>query len=166
MKPKLYKHKDYLHISYAWFGLKFILIGGVMFILQTYSLVRGVQQIESIFDWILIVSFFGGMNYYVLAGLLNKTHIFISNDTVAVKHGPIPWLGNNRIESSFISDIYCEKKTVKGYTNYKVISRLKDSTEVVLASDLRDEGHALLIANSINKYLDLKSTQAEIIIVN
>jgi len=135
-----------------------------MFVLQAYGLARGIQPIENISEWILIVSFFGGMNYYAIAGLLNKTHIFISNDTVAVKHGPIPWLGNNRIKSVFIRDIYCEKKTVKSYTNYKVISRLKDSTEVVLASDLRDEGHALLIANSINNRLNLKSTQTEIII--
>ena len=45
------------------------------------------------------------ITYYVIAGFLNKTHLFTDSHSILVKHKPIPWIGNKEIDASGITSL-------------------------------------------------------------
>lgn len=47
------------------------------------------------------------LTYATLAGLLNQTVIAIDDGTLAITHGPVPWVGGLRVPAMAITQIYC-----------------------------------------------------------
>lgn len=70
------------------------------------------------------------MLYLSLAGLVNRTHIRLSREGVSVRHGPLPWLGNVRLERANLKQFYV-KKAFTFYqgplSDYKVQALLCDN---------------------------------------
>lgn len=47
--------------------------------------------------------------YLLVAQLLNKTLIIIENSKLKIKISPLPWLGNNELDTSKIEQVYVER---------------------------------------------------------
>ena len=50
-----------------------------------------------------------GLTYHVVAGFLNKTHIFTDQHTVIVNHRPIFWLGNKEMNAKDIKQLMVQR---------------------------------------------------------
>jgi hypothetical protein len=47
------------------------------------------------------------MAWLALAFLFNRTTIEVRDGALAVRHGPIPWFGNKRLETDSLDQLYC-----------------------------------------------------------
>lgn len=100
-----------------------------------------------------------GITYSTLSGFLNSTRIAVEQRVLSIRHGPLPWRGNRRLEASTIDQLYCVSKESSNedsvsYT-YEVRARLKDGTEVELLRGLDEPGQALFIEHRLERHLDI-----------
>ena len=72
------------------------------------------------------------MMYFCVAGLINRTRITIGSDSIDVRHGPLPWLGNKKQDSASLKQIYIKTTTLKYVRRYKVQALLKNGSIITL----------------------------------
>jgi hypothetical protein len=54
-----------------------------------------------------------GLAYYVVAMIVNRTTIRADNQGFEVRHGPLPWFGNRRLERSAVDQFYVAEAGVR-----------------------------------------------------
>lgn len=99
------------------------------------------------------------LSYYTVAGFLNRTRIGVSHAQIAVRHGPLPWWGNKRLETSDVAQLYC-KETItrsRGTTNasFSLHAMLRSGGEQKLLADLDNSEQALYFEQEIERYLGI-----------
>ena len=103
-------YTDYMEITRTWFSVfKFIavLIFGLVFsgvwigngFLEVLTSDRDLLLKLFALTFIILGS---SLLYYSIAIYFNKTQILVSQDAIEIKHRPIPWLGNKRVEAKNI----------------------------------------------------------------
>jgi hypothetical protein len=116
---ELIQHGSYSEIARRWFDQKFVVFGGCGIFLSW--VVFGHVPSESVFHPMLADfpdSFFplamasagAWLIYYGAAGSINRTRIFISADSISVRHGPLPWLGNRQLRLADMKCLYVRVK--------------------------------------------------------
>ncbi len=155
-----------LTISRRWFScvilfLVFFCIAWNSFLVFWYSMAFGND-----FPWffkvfpIAHVAVGIGLTYFTLAGLFNRTTIRVDDQYLKVRHGPIPWLGNQTLPSNEIDQLYTQEQTHHGkhgvYRSYKVCALTRDGRKVVLISNLQEVDQALFIEQRIEKQLGIE----------
>jgi hypothetical protein len=114
------------------------------------------------------ISLFGSLHaavgiylaYTVLAGFLNTTVITADMQTLAIRHGPIPWPGNREVASSSIKQLYCRehmKRRKRGYSyTYSIQALLNDTSLQALVKGLQSPEQALYVEQEIERHLGIK----------
>ncbi len=99
--------------------------------------------------------------YYALAGFMNVTVIRVGMGELDVKHGPLPWFGNRRLETAAIAQLYC--KEVTRYrrrggpsSTHEVHVATRDGRQVKLLSGLESSDQALYLEQEIERSLGIK----------
>ncbi len=105
-----------LRLSYRWFSLKYIVFAGFCvlwdgFLIFWYRTALQNPNPGNIALWfpLLHVSVGVGLTYWTLAGFLNRTVIRVSQGSLSIQHGPLPWLGNRTVQTSEIRQLYREE---------------------------------------------------------
>ena len=100
------------------------------------------------------------LTYYLLAGFLNRTVISLQAYKLKIRHGPLPWIGNLKMSTHLVEQLYCQRIThpqKNGYSfTYEVIVVLADGKTRKLVSGLPEQDQALYIEQEIEKYLQIK----------
>ena len=107
-----------------------------------------------------------GIGYGALAGVFNRTTITIERDTLSVRHGPLPWLGNREISKQDLQQLFCREKVAQrrgnnshgGTISYEVHAQLGDS-EVKLIGGLSDARQAMYIEQLFETTLGIKDVR-------
>jgi hypothetical protein len=101
-----------------------------------------------------------GLTYFVIAGFFNRTVVTASSSLLAVRHGPLPWPGNNRFNARAVDQLYCvekQRRTKHGYHYvYTVNVRNKQGESKVLVSGLRSAEQALYIEQEVERHLEIE----------
>ncbi len=154
-----------LQISYRWFNLTIILLAvfavfwnGFMLVWHGISLASG--------NWLM--SLFGllhtavglGLGYYVLAGFLNRTTIWVEPDRLLIRHHPLPWFSNRDLNAADVEQLY-SKEVIKHTKNgtrtvYQVHGIFGDGKKQKLLDRLTEPEQALYIEQEIESYLRLR----------
>lgn len=50
-----------------------------------------------------------GMTYYALSLALNRTTIRVDHDAVSIRHGPLPWVGNQTLPTDAVQQLYVDE---------------------------------------------------------
>jgi hypothetical protein len=162
---KVLNQGETLQITYRWFGPKFIFMifftvfwNGFMLTWHGLSLRTGMWPM-SLFG-LLHTAVGIGMAYYTLAGLLNQTTVQVKGGELTIRHAPLPWWGNKRIQALDIEQIYSREKVSRskqGSVNYtyEVHAILDNSTKEKLVGGLKDQELALYIEQTLEKYLGI-----------
>lgn len=50
-----------------------------------------------------------GLTYFVIAGFLNKSFVGLTPDRLYVRHGPVPWPGNQDLPTAAVKEVYVEQ---------------------------------------------------------
>ena len=94
------------------------------------------------------------LTYRTLCGFVNRTTIEVTNDTLSIRHGPLPWPGRRALATERIKQLYCGSKLSSSRrggasTTYEVNALLQDGRTVRLLSGLPDSAQALFIERRV-----------------
>ena len=168
-KFELLHHGSHIEIVRKWFGWQIVLMTplamlwcGTLF--NLYSEVGESGEPMPISP-LLHVAVGIGLIYYVVAGWLNRTHIFVSRGKIAVRHRPIPWLGNKELKASNVRQLYVKEKFLRSrrgpYVTYQVHALTRTRRNIKLVSGLETSEQALYIEQEIEKYLGIEDIPVE-----
>ncbi len=156
---------DGLRLEYRWFSAKYIFlilfcIAWDGFLIFWYSVALTNPSPGNIMIWFPIahVGVGIGLTYSTLAGIVNSTTVRVSNNQLAIRHGPLPWFGGRAIAASEIGQIYREEITSSGRngstTRYRLSAVLRDeSKRTLLTCDSADT--ALFVEQEAERYLGI-----------
>ena len=164
---------EYMQITRVWHGLQTYAL--LLFALIFNGLWIGNGFVEILFserDLLtklssLIFPLIGlGVLYFTIATWLNKTQIYVSKNSIEVKHKPVPWFGNKRIKADNIEQFFVEEK-LKGSSNgnrrysYSVLGLTSENVQVKLISGLEFQDQARYIEKTIEDYLGIENVKIE-----
>ncbi len=105
-----------------------------------------------------------GLAYYVVAGFLNTTTLLVDKGVLQVRHRPVPWWGNKKIQADNIDQIYCKEKKHQQQSGsgvsqtgsaYEVHAILRHGPKEKLVSGLMESEQALYIEQELERYLGI-----------
>lgn len=98
--------------------------------------------------------------YLALAGFLNSTVIRVGLGEIEVKHGPLPWFGNRRLETVSIAQLYSKEVVSRSRrstsVSHEVHLATRDGRHIKLLSGLESSEQALYLEQEIERYLGIK----------
>jgi hypothetical protein len=100
-----------------------------------------------------------GLIYYVIATFLNRTDISTDPNHLTVRHFPVPWFGNKKLDVLSIKQLYT-KQHVRRSNNREIVTfRLfavtEDNREHELLTGLSDPGQAEFVESEIEAILQI-----------
>lgn len=103
-----------------------------------------------------------GFTYYVVANLINRTHILVSREKLTVQHKPMPWPGNQQLEISNLTQLYVYEKYRNSQgasqaTSHEVRAIFGLDQHVTLIGHLANTKQASFIEREIEKFLKLQN---------
>ncbi len=151
-----------LQITYRWFSAKYIFMliftvfwNGFMLVWHGISLFSGAWMMSAF--GLLHTAVGIGIGYYTLAGLLNRTTVWVQGDVLRIDHAPLPWFGVRQIRASAIDQLYCREKVHRSDNgtsySYQVHAALRDGSQEKLLSNLSDPEQALYIEQELERHL-------------
>jgi hypothetical protein len=164
------KNFQHLHIIRRWFGFKFIFLTLFVivwdaFLINWYASAfsasfQGMFDLMFVLFPLLHVAVGIGLTYYVLAGYLNKTTIDVDFNSITVKHGPVPFWGNQTLPSKTIRQLYCKRDEFpgsrNGYRAFAVHAITSERRNIKLLSGLDNSEQALFLEQEIEKFLNIE----------
>lgn len=152
-------------ISWVWFGpaVLFLVLFCVCwdsFLLFWYTMAFAKNGPWLMFVFPLLHVAVGiGLTYTVVATLLNRTEVVVTPEQLTVRHGPVPWGGNRRLEAPRVRQVFCDEAQTRGRrgldVTFRVNAVLDDDLRVVLLSGLDDRGKALFVGQQLEEWLGL-----------
>ena len=155
-----------LRIVYRWFSFVFIFmaffcIAWDSFLVFWYSMALGGNII-----WLMVVfpvahvAIGVGMTYTTLAGFLNHTTVTVDGELLTIRHGPLPWWGNQTLYTDTLNQLYTQQKTSgtsEGTSfSYNLCALTKDGRKFVLISRLPEKDQTLFIEQRVEKHLGIE----------
>jgi hypothetical protein len=164
-KFKVQKTLEGLEISWRWFKAVHVFMiffaiawNGFMVMWHSMAIASG-EYFMSLFG-IVHTAVGIGLIYYVLAGFLNQTSVSIKNSILQIRHAPLPWRGNQSINSSDIDQVYTKERISRGkngtsytYEVYLILASNRSSIRIL--SGLDDAEQGLYIEQTIESYLGI-----------
>jgi hypothetical protein len=163
-KLQLFNRGSSLEIVRKWFGRKIVLLtvfaAGWDGFLLIWILDAGLTADPMSYFPLLHLAAGIGITYYVVAGWLNRTSIRVERGKLAVRHGPIPWLGNKELEASNLKQLYVKEHAPQAgrstTVTYEVHAITRDDRNIKLVSGLEASEEALYIEQEIETYLGIE----------
>jgi hypothetical protein len=96
--------------------------------------------------------------YYTIATFFNRTDIFVNRDVIEIRHQPIPWFGNKKVDVNNIKHLYV-KTTYSGSGNYKrnlrfhILAHTNEGDPLKVMTGFQTRNQALYIEQEIENYL-------------
>lgn len=158
-----------LSIYYRWFQDThiFILFFAVLwnallfFFYINTELIREMGQLFYLFP--ILHSLVGlGLLYYALTGIFNVTTVLASQNSLIVKHRPLPWLGNRRLSRQQLEQLFVRERISDSQSGrlvtYQLCCFLKGMPrqEIVLVKGLESAEQARFIEREIETYLQIR----------
>lgn len=164
-------HDGYIEITRRWLSWMMafralVFIGAGILLFNNFILPNqdGVLTKNPVFLFFTVLMI--GAMYSAVAGLLNRSSIYVSKEAIKVRHKPLPWLGNKKLKVEGIKQLYAkekrstdsEKNTRVSYEVYVVPGNGKD---IKLIGGLEKNEQAAFIEQKITKYLGIKNEDAQ-----
>lgn len=153
-----------LVITRRWFSVKFIgliffCIAWDSFLVFWYFRAGAGGSLMMILFPIAHVAVGVGLTYFTLAGLVNRTVVRVTAETLSIKHRPLPWRGVDPIPVRSLQQLYCEQKIHSGKnassTSYNLNAVLNGGKKLTLLSRLESADQALFMEQLIEERLGL-----------
>ncbi|HAS8565774.1 TPA: hypothetical protein I7774_22165 [Vibrio vulnificus] len=100
--------------------------------------------------------------YFCLACWLNKSTFKVSEKSLSISHGPLPWFGNKKIETRLIKQLFVKEVTsLHTSTTYELLGIYWSGQQVKLLVGLDDAGPARFLEKEIEEYLNINDEPVE-----
>lgn len=165
-KLEVVRHGSHVEIVRKWFGWQIVVMTGFAifwdaFLINWYTQVVPRGDRMAMYFPLVHVAVGIGITYYVVAGWCNRTHIVVGNGNVSVRHRPIPWFGNTKVDASNLRQLYAKEHVTRSRrggesSSYEVRAVTHDGRNMKLVSGLETSEQALYIEQEIERYLGIK----------
>ncbi len=164
-------YDEYMHIIRHWHGfstfiliISAVVINGILIANDFWGLLMSDRELLLRLFALTFIGMGVLMPYVAIANWLNKTHIYVSKDAIEIKHQPIPWFGNKRVETNNIKQLSVEKKgggsqgisSSRNQPKYYVIAHTDNGETFNLIKGLSRSNHAFYIEQRIESYLGIE----------
>ena len=100
-----------------------------------------------------------GLTYWVLATWLNTTTVRVDGETLSVRHGPIPFFGNQVIPTRSVRQLFVRKKVRQQKNGVRVTWELHAETDdlasMKVLGGVRDRAQVDYIEWAVEQHLDI-----------
>lgn len=165
----LIEHSDYLEFEYSWFKPKYVatLISVPVFVL----FLVGSDFIPGDFNepttpvYLLLLTALV-IIYYALAKTANRTNIHVTHDQIVIKHGPIPFAKNLKLQKRNVAQLYVTRhRTGHRYylysATYQINVLLKSGEVDTLVRGLHSADQCTFIERKIESFFDITDVHIE-----
>ena len=147
---KISNERGSLVIERRWFGLStiplcFFVVFWDSFLVFWYFMAVG--NIAALLFPLIHVSVGILLTYMAITGLFNTTRIQITVNKLSIKHGPLPWPGNQIIDAGQIEQLFCMK--------FAVHARLKNGKTIILIGSLSEYEQARYLEQKLEEVLKI-----------
>jgi hypothetical protein len=96
--------------------------------------------------------------YYVLAKLVNRTVVTVTNGELSIGHGPLPWPGNQSIPVQQVKEFRCGKSVSRDYAGdvwetYSLSVLLADGRQIELLHEIGSSSAVHALAQEVTAWL-------------
>jgi len=162
---KIEKDGQSARIVQKWFSLKYVpmaffCVAWDAFLCFWYSMAFGGSM-----PWIFIVFPIAhlavgiGLTYSTLCGFINRTVLEVSRDELAVWFEPLPWLGEKRLKTADLKQLFCKEKVTRGESSttrqYQLYAVTREDKEIQLLSNLDTPDVAFFFEQQIEGWLKI-----------
>ena len=172
---KVLKDNDQLIIQRKWFSIKFIFLAffltvwdGISFTMFYVFLSSG-EILPTLFMSLFCLIGIS-LTYFLFAGFMNTTVIKVTSSILSIRHGPLPWPGNEEGPSNGIKQIYVKENSYyvrsrhslrrKHYFDYSLNLVSHSGQDVTLIKGL-EKDQAKFIEKNIEKFLKIKDRKVD-----
>ncbi|NME70056.1 hypothetical protein [Flammeovirga aprica] len=147
-KLKVSQSEDSITITFKWFSSQAYLLFFVMTIWNSFLFIWYDISFNSLFEGDTVVSYgklvfpIGHVaigilgTYYTLCLFLNKTEVSVEDDTLKVRHSPLPWGGQLTLDAEDIEQLYVKEfvhNTKNGSSsNYPLYLKKTNGENIIL----------------------------------
>ncbi len=161
-----------LVVRWRWFGAQHIALTIFCIAWDSFLIFWYTMAFTRDAPWIMIVFPVAhlavglGLTYYVLCGFLNSSTVQVSSSEISVRHQPLPWPGNRRLNVDEVRELFADTKRNAhrdddGYRRtsitHCVSAILRDGTKINLVGNLRDGDEAQYLSRLLQQRLRLGS---------
>lgn len=106
-----------------------------------------------------------GLTYSTLAGFLNRTRIEVNRVRLTIRHGPLPWGGNQELPGRDLKQLYGVEvsRTSKGNTTrtYDLMALDREGRQVKLLSGLDEKDQVLYLEQALERRLGIEDAPVD-----
>lgn len=164
-KLEFYDFGSFIEIVRKWFGLKIVVFTcfALVWDLLLFDMFSNPQMRGNLVEFLSKLPHLAagiGLNYYVIAGWFNRTHVQVSDGKIIIFHEPLPWYGDMELYTNELKQLYTKKKIYGGevgpYTLYEVHVLTTHGRDIKLLRGLETSEQARYIEQKIEKYLHIE----------
>jgi len=101
-----------------------------------------------------------GLTYYTLAGFINRTRVEVSRNHLTIRHGPLPWKGNQDLPGRQLTQLYGEEVVSRGKNGvtvtYDLLALDREGRKVKLLTGLTDKDQVLYLEQTMERRLGIE----------
>jgi len=102
-----------------------------------------------------------GLTYAVLCGFLNRTVVRVSGGELSIRHGPLPWPGNQQLLTTDVRQLYCTESKRQwsqqnGRRKFDVVIQSKANDKITLLTGLEELDHGLFVEQQVEQHLKIR----------
>ena len=164
-KIRFLDHVSHIEIVRTWFGMQTLFLTAFAvfwdgFLFFWYSNIPEDGPLMVVLFPLLHVAVGVGVSYYALTGWFNRTHIYVGQGRLGVRHGPLPWPGNKEIDAHDVKQLYAKEKISRSRNSttvtYELRAVTKSGRNVKLVGGLESQEQAIFIEQKIERYLRIE----------
>ena len=162
---KIEKDGQSARIVQRWFSLKYVPMAFFCVAWDAFLCFWYSMAFQGNAPWIFIVfpivhlAVGIGLTYSTLCGFINRTVLEVSRDELAVWFEPLPWLGEKKLKTVDLKQLYCKEKVINGKNGttqqYQLYAVTKDDKEIQLLSNLDTPDVAHFFEQQIEGWLKI-----------
>lgn len=153
-----------LRLIRRWFSPTYIFLGIFAIFWNGFmALWFGIAIIGRVWSMALFGTIHGAIGLFVayvaVAGLVNSTLVRVGMGEIEVRHSPLPWRGNRRIETAGVAQLYSKEVSHRSRRrttqSYEIHVATRDGHQVRLLSALESSEQALYLEQELERYLGI-----------
>jgi hypothetical protein len=103
------------------------------------------------------------LTYYVVAGWLNRTQVYVDRQGLYVRHRPLPWWGKADIDAADLKQLYVKEVVSRnrrsGETTFELRAITHAGRNIKIVGGLETQEQGLFLEQKIEKFLGIENAR-------
>ncbi|XXF80858.1 hypothetical protein P2318_14185 [Myxococcaceae bacterium GXIMD 01537] len=156
-------------ISWRWFKRQTLFLAafcvlwvGFLFVWYTNILSRPNPPLTHVIGPIIHVAIGVALTYKVLTDFINSTVVEVNRSRLSIRHGPLPWSGNQSLAGGTLTQLYgeevlgTENKRGERTITYSLVAMDRRGRKVKLVTGLEDKDQVLYLEQALERRLGIE----------